>query len=115
MSLVTLHLYSLKGNHSKSLSNTVCIFFSQSIFIFFIKLFNFQFLPFYRPWLIETMELIAFAPFYFFNIWQKEQKIIVSLSENFYDDVVRFRTLNYAVLKCPKCIICFELIVCSFY
>ncbi|VDL33932.1 unnamed protein product [Hymenolepis diminuta] len=67
MSLVTLHLYSLKGNHSKSLSNT--------------------FLPFYRPWLIETMELIAFAPLYFFNIWQKEQKIIVSLSENFYDDV----------------------------
>lgn len=66
MSLVTLNLYSMKGNHSQTLSNT--------------------FLPFYRPWLIETMESIALAPLYIFNIWRKEQKIIVSLSEDFYDD-----------------------------
>nr|CDS32745.1 chorion specific transcription factor GCMb [Hymenolepis microstoma] len=66
MSLVTLNLYSMKGNQSRTLSNT--------------------FLPFYRPWLIETIESLAFAPLYAFNIWRKEQKIVVSLSESFYDN-----------------------------
>ncbi|KAM7540801.1 hypothetical protein Aperf_G00000027107 [Anoplocephala perfoliata] len=66
MSLVTLHLRSLEGNHSKSISNT--------------------FIPVFRPWLIEAMDTICFAPLYFLKIWRKEQKIIVPLAENYHDD-----------------------------
>ncbi|KAL5111554.1 Seipin [Taenia crassiceps] len=66
MSSLRLHLYSLDKNHSTILSNTL--------------------LPIYRPWLVDTMDTILYAPFYLFNFCKKEQILRVVFSSNYLDN-----------------------------
>ncbi|KAH9285845.1 Seipin [Echinococcus granulosus] len=66
MSSLRLQLYSLDKNHSITFSNTL--------------------LPIYRPWLIDTMDTIFYAPFYLFNFCKKEQRLCVVFSSNYHDN-----------------------------
>ncbi|KAL5964337.1 Seipin [Taenia solium] len=66
ISSLRLHLYSLDKNHSITLSNTL--------------------LPTYRPWLVDIMDTILYAPFYLFNFCKKEQRLRVVFSSNYLDN-----------------------------
>uniref|UniRef100_A0A5K3F1L7 Seipin n=1 Tax=Mesocestoides corti TaxID=53468 RepID=A0A5K3F1L7_MESCO len=68
MSSLRLNLYSMHGNHSTTLSNTL--------------------LPIYRPWLIDTADTLLYAPLYLLRLWKKEQTLTTVLSSDYVDNQV---------------------------